>query len=399
MGLFSGPRITAPPAEEARSQITSVRPHGIFPATSSDVVVNSVTAAQSIAIRSTVDLIASMVSELPISVYTETRGQRRKIATPTVLQDPGGDGAGREDWAYRLLWSWLIAGNAFGDVVERDSAGRLRTVDLLSPDAVNAVIVAGKTKWWLGGVPFDDGRMVHWRVNPVPGQLWGLSPIEAHATTIGVSLATSRFGRQWFADGAHPSGLLYNDMADIDGDQAQAAKDRVMLTRGTSEPMVFGKGWKWENVQITPEESQFLETQGLSESQCARIYGPGYAEILGYGTSGSNITYANVVDRRQDLLVFSMNRWIRRYERVLSAFTPRPQWVEVNRDALLEATTLQRYQAHALALNTGWKVPDEVRDIEHLDPLPNGAGKTPIQKTGTPAPTQQEADNESDSGT
>lgn len=395
MGLFSGnPASRAAEPVEARASYVAPR-MPVDVGSYNNVVVTPSTAAQSVAIRATVDLIASLGSELPITVYTGSKSARRKVSTPSELEDPGGDGRGREDWGYRLLWSALLTGNMFGDVVDRDGA-RLRTVDLINPETVTPSVVDGKPKWFVNGSEVEDGRFQHWRVNPVAGHLLGLSPIEHHATTIGISLATSRFGRQWFADGAHPSGLLYNEIVDLDADQAQIAKTRVVATRGSSEPMVFGKGWKWENAQITPEESQFLETQGLSEAQCARIYGPGFAEILGYETGGS-MTYSNIVDRRQDLLVLSMNRWLRRYERVLSMFTPRPQWVELNRDALLEATTLQRYQAHALALNSGWKVPDEVRDIEHLGPLPNGLGSKPISKSATAAP-EQEAQHASDPG-
>lgn len=348
--------------------------------TYSDVTVTPSTAAQSVAIRSTVDLIASITSELPIVEYSE----RGKVRTNSDLQDPGGDDTGREDWGYRLLWSWLISGNAFGDVVDRDGT-RLRTVDLHNIDDVSASVVDGKPKFSVAGREVTDPHgFAHWRVNPMAGRVLGLSPIEYHATTIGVSLATSRFGRQWFTDGAHPSGFLTNDQVELNDKKARRAKQKVLEARGTSEPMVFGKGWKWENAQVTPEESQFLQTQGLSEAQCARIYGPGFAEILGLNDSASSSkTYANLVDRRQDLLVMSLSRWFRRYERVLSKFTVEGHWIELNREALLETTTLQRYQAHASALQNQWRTPDEVRRIEGIDTtIPGGDMPTKYTPAG-----------------
>lgn len=394
MGLFSGKPVarSQPAVEERGRYIASSMPAVI--GSYANVPVTPSSAAQSVAIRSTVDLIASLASELPITVYTGSRSERRRVSTPASLEDPGGDGMGREDWGYRWLWAALLAGNAFGDVIDRDGPV-LKTVDLIANDDVTASVEGGKPVWHVNRKQMEPGSFQHWRVNPVPGRLLGLSPIEHHATTIGITLATSRFGRQWFQDGMHPSGFLYNEVVELDETQARTAKDRVLASRGSSEPMVFGKGWKWENAQITPEESQFLQTQGLTEAQCARIYGPGFAEILGYETGGS-MTYSNIVDRRQDLLVLSMNRWLRRYERVLSMFTPRPQWVELNRDALLEATTLQRYQAHASALQNGWRTPNEIREIEHLEKWAD-KGDQPI-KTGAAAPAQQEASNAPDAG-
>ena len=384
MGLWSGPslsRVEEQPQVEERATYWAPRvPVNI--GTYSDVTVTATSAAQSVAVRSTADLIASLASELPIDVYTDERGKRRKVKnTPGSLEDPGGDDRGREDWGYRLLWSWLLAGNAFGDIIDRQGAV-LNTVDLLNTDDITPSVVDGKPKWFVNGRDTPTERFAHWRVNPIAGRLLGLSPIEHHATTIGISLATSRFGRQWFADGAHPSGYLTNSEVPLDETIAAEAKQKVLEARGSSEPMVFGKGWGFTGAQVTPEESQFLETQGLSEAQCARIFGPGFAEILGYET-GSKMTYANIVDRRQDLLVFSMNRWLRRYDRVLSKFVPPGQWVSLNREAMLEATTLQRYQAHTASLP--WKRINEIRDDEDLEPIEGGDQLS--TSPATPAPT------------
>lgn len=397
MGLFSGGSLARTAPRDGDEERATYRAPAVpaYIGSYSDVVVTPTSAAQSVAIRTTTDLIASLGSELPITNYAGSKAKRREVPAPPSLEDPGGDGQGREDWGYRLFWSWLLTGNAVGDVIDRQGE-QLLTVDLVNTDDVSVSVLDGKPDWHFNGKHVDDpNRVAHWRVNPIAGRLMGLSPIEHHATTIGTSIATSRFGRQWFHDGAHPSGFLTNEEVELNAEQAAVAKQRVLQSRGSSEPMVFGKGWKWANAQITPEESQFLQTQGLSEAQCARIFGPGFAEILGYETGGK-MTYSNIVDRRQDLLVFSLNRWLRRYERVLSRFVPRGQWVEVNRDALLEATTLQRYQAHKLALDGQWRTPDEIRVIEHIETTIPG-GDMPIKPIAASASTQ-EASDEPDPG-
>lgn len=356
---------------------------------SSQVSVNHNTAAQSVAIRSTADLIASLTSELPITVYTGSRSKPREVPVPSNLEDPGGDGRGREDWMYRVLWSWLITGNTFGMPVDRDPLGRLRTVDIINGDQISPSIEAGKAVFYVNGKRADD--LEHWRVNPVAGRLLGLSPIEHHAATIGVSLATTRFGREWFTDSAHPAGMLTNK-GNLTEPQAEDAKQKLLSKRGTREPLVLGNGWEFSEIQISPEESQFLQTMGLSEAQCARIFGPGFAEILGYET-GSKMTYANVVDRRQDLLVLGLNRWFRRADRLFSTLVPANQWVEINRDALLESTTQQRYNAHKTALDGGWRTINEVREIENLDPVDWGNTPKYTAPTATPIDEPDETEN------
>lgn len=387
MSLFRG--TTQKPADESRA--FTLPP--AFTATNSYASVgdpaSGETSMQSIAVRSTVDLIASLVSELPA---VAERNGRRTSGVPDNITDPGGDSTGREDWLYRLISSWLLRGNAYGQESSWDSrTGRGMTVDLMHPDDVRPVQSGATMDWYVKGRKIEGAEraaFVHHRVNPVAGRLLGLSPVSAHAATIGVSLSSTGFGRQWFTDGAHPSSMLTNQ-DNLTEESARTAKVRFMSAiHGTREPLVLGKGWDWKSIQVSPDESQFLETIGASEAQCARMFGPGLAEVMGYASGGS-MTYANVVDRRQDLLVFSIGKWVRRAERVLSQLVP-PSTVEIklNRDALLETTTLQRYQAHALAL-AGWRTPNEIRAIEDLDPV--AWGNEPLKPT-TPTTGAPNAD-------
>jgi HK97 family phage portal protein len=333
-------------------------------------------AQQSVAIDAAVDLIASICSELPIDFYSGQGGTRREIKMPGWLEDPAGDGYGLEDWIYQLVYSWLYRGNGYGDEIARSSAGYLQQVALFHPDRVSGRMVGGDVVWLVQGQEFT-GRMMHRRVNPVPGQIIGQSPISKHADTIGVTLAASRFGKDWFDADAQPVGILRNTLAGVDPEQAKTVKQRFMAAlRGNREPVVMGRGWEWENLSVTPEESQFLGTMGYTEAQCARIYGPGIAEILGYDTGGS-MTYANVQDRDIQLLKYAVGKWIRRVERTLFLFLPRPQYAKINRDALLETNTLARYQAYQLAMGKPWKSVNEVRELEDEPPVPGGNDVVP----------------------
>lgn len=370
-------RAREPKADEQRSFELPPQLAAMIPTNYATVdPTQGLTAMQSVAIWATADLIASTVSELPVDVYSG----RVKRSTPGNLDDPGDDGSGREDWAYRLVMSWLIRGNAYGFENSWDIRGRALTVDLLGPADVSAQLVDHQPQWYYRGKRLEGDmarQFRHWRVQPQPGTLLGQSVIEAHATSIGVSLRSNQFGDQWFREGAHPSGMLVNK-APLSNVNAEQAKERLKdVTRGHRDPLVLGEGWDYKALQISPNESQFIETQKYSEAQCARMFGPGYAEVLGYDSGGS-MTYSNIVDRRQDLLVLSLNRWVRRYDRILTLLLPpNSQRARADRDALLEATTKERYETHALALNAKWKTVNEVRNDEDMEPVP--WGNEPIQ--------------------
>ena len=334
---------------------------------------------QSIAVGSSVDLLASLASELPVGVYSGTDSQRRKRPTPGYLDDPAGDGYGVADWVYQALMSWLLRGNLFGDVLE-NARGYPTQIALHYPDAVNGWIDSdGRVQWTVDGRPVTDvSTFLHNRVNPMPGRVLGLSPVQRHARTIGLNLTATQFGLQWFTDGAHPSGMLTNSEVDLtDEGVVRTVKDRFLAAlHGSREPIVLGKGWDYKAIQLKPEESQFLETQGFTAADCCRIFGPGIAEVLGY-ESGGSLTYANVDSRTAHLLVFTLNKWLRRMDRLLSSMLPPGQYALIDRDAVLQSTTLERYRAHDLALRNRWKTVNEVRADEELPPVAWGDEPNP----------------------
>lgn len=326
---------------------------------------------QVIAMRSSVELLASIASELPIDVYRGEGRDRKQIAMPGYLEDPAGDGYGIEDWISQAMVSWLLRGNLYGDTLERGPSDTLRQVRLFHPDSVTPVMdTNGKLQWTVVGQDVPARDFFHRRVNPVPGRILGLSPVSSHADSIGLAISTTRFGLGWFQGGAHPGGILSNSEADMsDETVSQTAKDRFMAAlRGTREPLVLGRGWDYKQIQIAPEESQFLQTQEYSAAECARIFGPGVAEVLGYKTSGS-MTYVNMVDRDLSLLKYAANKWLTRIDRLLSQFLPRPQYVRLNRDAFLETNALERWRKHVLSLNSAAVTVNEVREIENYQPV------------------------------
>lgn len=339
-------------------------------------------AQQSVAVRSSIDLIASLCSETPGRTYRGTGPNRQEITRPKALDDPAGDGTGIEDWIYQLVTSWHYRGNAIGLILDTDPRGFLRQVDLKSPDRMVPRVNEGRVSWTIDGKPVDV-PVLHRRVNPVWGEVMGLSPISAHAIQVGVSLAAQRYGKSWFDADAHPIGILKNTKSTVNQTQGMDIKRKFMsqFNSGSREPVVVGMNYEWQRVQIAPEESQFLETLGYSEAQCCRIFGAGLAEVLGFAT-GDKQTYANMQDRDISLLKYAIERWFKRTDRVMSMFMPSGQFYEIDRDAVLATNMVGRYQAHSLALGgKPWKEINEVRASEGKAPVDWGNGEPDVQNS------------------
>lgn len=335
---------------------------------------------QKIAVYAAVRLLREVVSSMPLDFFTTAAaGQPAKqIDTPKWLQDPAGDGYGLTDWASQVTYCDAMRGNVVAQIAARDQFGQPRQLVLQHPDNVTVNRDSdGRVEWHIGGADVAPEKIWHRRSFSIPGSIWGLSPVGAHALTIGLGLASEQFGAQFFLDGGHPTALFQNKEKSLTPEQASTIKGRIRaVLSGNREPLVLGADWDYKPLQVSPGDSQFLETNNYTSSECARIFGPGMPAVLGYETGGS-LTYANVEQFNQQLLTFTLDPWLVRFERMLYDLLPRPQYARFNRGALLRTDLLTRYQAHAIALQNQFEVVNEVRALEDRGPVEWGDKPVP----------------------
>lgn len=347
---------------------------------------------QKVAVWAAVMLLSRLVGSLPLDTYRRRGdGPPVNIGNSRFIEDPAGDDHGLSDWLAQYMTSNLLRGNVYGKRILGPDAYPTQIV-LYHPDTVDGWrdLYTGQVHWYVEGRDVGPNGVWHRRSYPMPGNLLGMSPIGLHMTTIGQGMAAARFGYQFFADGALPTGMLRNTEVAIDPKVAAVAKARWMAAmHGSREVAVMGKGWEYQAIQVAPEESQFLETQKYTAAECARLYGPGVPEILGYETGGS-MTYANVDQRSLHLLIYSLDPWLTGLERMFTAMLPQPQFVKFNRSALLRMTTDQRYAAYQIASLIGLQTPNEQRALEDLGPVPWG-DKPWVAAQQAPPPPGQEA--------
>jgi HK97 family phage portal protein len=111
----------------------------------------------------------------------------------------------------------------------------------------------------------------------------------------------------------------------------------------------------------------------LNTQQIARIYAIP-PEMIG-ADSGNAMTYSNIEARDLSFLKYALQPWLGRLERAMNTLVPRGQYVKFNAGGLLRTDTLNRYQAHAIALDQGFLTLNEVRDLEDRPPLSSDASR------------------------
>ena len=194
-------------------------------------------------------------------------------------------------------------------------------------------------------------------------------------------LFAQEFGRDWFGNGAIPSGIV-KASGPVNEANSKVVKSRFTEAASGREVVVLGDGLDYQPITVPPEESQFLATMKATAGQVAAIYGVP-PEMIG-GETGASMTYQNVEQQQINFVTHSLRPYLLKLESALTTLLPRPQYLKYSVDALVRADMAARYAAHHLALTDGWKSKDEVRALEDLPPLPDrqGAGYAPLPGPG-----------------
>jgi HK97 family phage portal protein len=306
------------------------------------------------------------MKQLGIHVY---RDDAEVTPTPLVIRQPDIK-VTREVWMEQTINSLALAGNAYW-LIGRNGRGETINLEVLNPfemmiqtdDYGTALyyVYRGITRYELR----DIQQLAMMRV---PGNVYGLGPIQAAQKELLNARDTRDYASVWFTDSGIPNGVLKSDQM-LSPDQASAAKDAWNLTAGAKNGVaVLGNGLTYQPMYLNPRDAMFLEAQAFNVQQIARLFGVP-ANMLLASVDGNSMTYSNMEQEQMGFVRYTLSQYIVEIESALSHLMTRGTMVKINVDSLLRSDTLTRYQAHQIAIASGWMTIDEVRAIEDMPTL------------------------------
>jgi HK97 family phage portal protein len=303
------------------------------------------------------------MKQLGIHVY---RDDAEVTPTPLVIRQPDIK-VTREVWMEQTINSMALAGNAYW-LIGRNGRGETINLEVLNPfdmmiqtdDYGNALYY-----YYRGTIKYELNEVQHLSMMRVPGNVYGLGPIQAAQKELLNARDTRDYASVWFTDSGIPNGVLKSDQM-LSPDQASAAKDAWNLTAGAKNGVaVLGNGLNYQPMYLNPRDALFIEAQSFNVQQIARLFGVP-ANMLLASVDGNSMTYTNMEQEQMAFVRYTLSQYIVEIESALSHLTTRGTMVKINVDSLLRSDTLTRYQAHKLAIESGWMTIDEVRAIEDM---------------------------------
>jgi hypothetical protein len=87
------------------------------------------------------------------------------------------------------------------------------------------------------------------------------------------------------------------------------------------------------------------------------------------------MTYSSQEQSTNNLIVWSLRPWLRRWENAFFDILPQARYVKFDVDDLVRVDQGTRYANYKIARDSGWLVADEIRDTEDRPPLKGGIGQ------------------------
>jgi len=351
---------------------------------SSGVVVNAETALGATPVWAAIRVISEDIASLPLITYNRLeRGKERATRNPlfALLHDqPNPELTAFEFWEL-AVGNILLNGNSV-NFIETDNGGRPVELWPIRPDQVTLMRDdrGGLVYHWQPafGDPrdFPADEILHIRGFSSRFGLWGLSPIDVAREAIGLSLATQEYGARFFGQDATPGGVLEHPKL-LTEDARKNLRDsweanHAPLSR-KHRIAILEEGMKWTQTTISPENAQFLETRKFSVGEVARIFRVAPHKIGDL----ERATFSNIEEQNIDHVISTIRPWAKRIEqRVNVRLFPKggKLFAEFLLDGLLRGNQAARFTAYATARQWGWFSVDDIRELENLNPLPDGLG-------------------------
>lgn len=336
-------------------------------------------------------LIAQSIASLPMLAYTQSDSgeQARVEPTPTVLANPW-PMLTYLDWHFSVIWSLILRGNAYALPADIDQAtGYPRQFVLLNPDEVWVDLDdRGMPVYAIGDEELGPADVMHIRGITPPGSVVGIGVIEAHRRGLSTMLALEQYALDSFATSGVPSGIITVDRPELGQTQADDLKARWMAAfSGRREPAVVPRSISFKPLAFSPEDMAYVEAKKLGATEVCWIFGV-HPMMIG-APAGTSMTYGNVEAVGSAFARDSLMGWSGRVEQTFTKWIPRALVARYSYDGFLRGTTLERMQAHDIALRIGVETLNEARDSEHRPRFDDARADEPLplQETKAPPPS------------
>jgi HK97 family phage portal protein len=341
----------------------------------SGIVVNPQNAMQSAAVYGCIKVLSESVGMLPLCMYKKgPNGARTKDdAHPLwdLLHYQPNEYQTSVEFLEMLVMHLNLRGNAYA-WVNRTRSGKVVELIPLHPDMCLVQMDAQNNVTYRIGTEAGGTREVprnqilHIKGLTMNGWL-GISPIAYARESIGLALATEKFGGQLFSNGAKPGGVLEvpNKLSDVAYKRLKESFDASSTGENAHKTALLEEGTKFSKIAMTSDDAQFLDTRKYQRAEIAGLFRVPAHMI----NDLEHATFSNIEHMSLEFVKFSLMPWLNRIEKAIrrDLFTDQDKKshsIKFDIASLLRGDSASRAAYYTNGIQWGWMTRNEARAAE-----------------------------------
>lgn len=367
------------------SSLTLQNPAGWTVPSSSGLVVSDASLLGLSTAWRCISLLSGTIASLPITLYREnSKGIPEKYTQHSLYNvlkiDPNADQTAFDFWHF-LSSSLEMRGNAYARIT-RNSINQIVALTPINPACISVEREADgalKYRWSENGKYYDGSDDVIFHIRGFGGDpLGGLSPLTIGRNVFGVALAADATAGDMFKNGLKPTGVL-NFNTWLTSEQREIAKrelaDKIGLGNG-GKPLILEGGTSWQNITLSPEDAQMLQSRAFSVEEICRMFGVP-PHMVGH-TEKTTSWGSGLEQQTLAFLQFTLRERLKRIEQAINKqLLTREErqngvYVSFNLESLLRADSQGRAKFYQVMTLIGAMTINEVRRLENLPPVDGG---------------------------
>jgi HK97 family phage portal protein len=252
-----------------------------------------------------VRMVAESAAAIPL-VLAEDGARMAEHPVVRLLARPN-PGQGGRSFLETVYGHLQLSGNAYLEGAGHDARGLPRELHCLRPDRMS--VVPGPDGWPMA-YEYVVGRQKHrfdmtGETDPIlhlksfhpSDDHYGMSPLEAAASSIDVHNAAARWSKALLDNAARPSGAIVFAGTDGGGHLSEEQYQRLLRelednhqgARNAGRPLLLEGGLDWRPMGYSPQDMEFLATKNAAARDIALAFG---VPPMLLGLPGDN-TYSN----------------------------------------------------------------------------------------------------------